>query len=80
MSLTAIVNSERIHLGFLRGLFAGGLADTSYLFLNAGRILGMNMVIERLASRLGIPFDSGFILETKTKEIKWFLLKNAGRM
>lgn len=73
--LTAIVKSEWIKSGFLKGLFAGGPAATPYYFLNAGRFLGMNMLIETLASQLEIPFDCGF-----TREIKWFLLKNAGRL
>lgn len=47
----------------------------AYVFLNAGRFFGMNMLIERLAGRLGIPFDSEF-----TREIKRFLLKNVGRL
>ncbi|CAF9915683.1 hypothetical protein IMSHALPRED_002673 [Imshaugia aleurites] len=73
--LTAIIKSEWIHLGFLRGLFAGGPADTAYIVLNAGRFLGMNMLMERLASGLGISFDSGF-----TRDINWFVLKNSGRL
>ena len=67
--------SEWRHFGLLKGLFAGGPADTAYVFLNAGRGLGMKMLMERLAGRLGILFDSVFALE-----IQWFLLKNAGRL
>ncbi|KAF6227240.1 hypothetical protein HO133_008682 [Letharia lupina] len=73
--LTAIIKSEWLTLGFFKGLFAGSAADTVYIFLNAGRILGMNMLIERLASQLDIPFDS-FI----TRKITWFVLKNARRL
>ena len=47
----------------------------AYVFLNAGRFFGMNMLIERVAGWLGIPFDSEF-----TREIRRSLLKNAGRL
>ena len=47
----------------------------AYVFLNASRHFGMNLLIERLAGRLGTPFNSEF-----TQEIKRFLLKNAGRL
>ncbi|CAD6590079.1 MAG: hypothetical protein ASARMPREDX12_004181 [Alectoria sarmentosa] len=73
--LTAIINAEWTNLGFLKGLFAGGPADMAYVFLNAGRFFGMNMLIERVAGWLGIPFDSEF-----TREIRRSLLKNAGRL
>ena len=62
-------------LGFLKSLFAGGPANSAYNFLNLGRFLSMNMVVEGLASRLGQTSDSA-----STREIKWFLLKNAGRL
>lgn len=61
--------------GVLKSLFAGNPANLAYFFLSVGRHLGMNMVVERLASRLGPPSDSGFMRDTKS-----FLLENAGRL
>ena len=57
----------------MNALFAGGPADAAYRFLNAGRIVGTNMLVERLAGRFGINFDSEHRLG-----IKWFLLNNLG--
>ena len=60
--------------GSLKVLFAGGPADTAYIFLNAARFLGMSVLTERLASWLGVS-NSVF-----TRKIKWFFLKNAGSL
>ena len=64
-----------MNLGFLKGLYAGCPADTAYILLNFGRFLGMKVGIDRVADRLGPPSDYGF-----RQGIKWFLLKNAGRL
>lgn len=73
--LTTIIKSEWTNSGVLKALFAGGPAETAYVFLNAGRLFGMSMLIERLTGRLDILCDSGF-----SRDLGWFLLKNSGRL
>ena len=70
-----IIKLEWMHFGYLRFLFRGCPADTAYLLLNIARFLAVRVGIEKIASRLRPPSDSGSM-----QEIRWFLLKNAGRL
>ena len=70
-----IIKLEWMSFGHLKFLFTGCSADTAYLLLNTARFLAVRVGIERIASRLRPPSDSGFM-----QGIKWFLLKNAGRL
>ena len=47
----------------------------AHKFLNVARFLGISAVIERLASRLCQPSESGF-----TQEMEWSLLRNVVRL
>lgn len=63
--------------GSLKVLYAGGPADTAYLFLNAVRFLGMNWLTERRSNWLGITNSTNSVF---TRKIKWFFLKKAGSL
>lgn len=70
-----IIKLDWMRLGYLKFLFTGCPADTAYLLLNITRFLAVRVGIARIANRLRPPSDSGFM-----QGIKWFLLKNAGRL
>lgn len=73
-TLTTIIKSEWIMSGFLKGLFAGVPADIAYSLLEVGQYLGMDMLLNTLATRLGNS-DTEFPRQTE-----WSLLKIAGRL